>query len=399
MASSMDAVFLTLAVLALSFTNGANDNCKGVGTLLGAGRARYSSALVFATIATLLGSFAAFYFGKHLVATFSGKGLVPDAYIGDFAFVIPVALGAAATVGLATRFGFPISTTHSLVGSLLGAGLVLAGSETNFSRVFATVVLPLLSSPLLAALLTFLLYMAFRSSRKALGIGTEPCLCIDRAEGAKSAARIDEQRDSRANGAEGRTAFAQAIPGVTRARTGQLLLHLESCPQTLRGRELGIGKLLRIDAQRLLDFFHYGSAATLSFARGLNDTPKIVALLAAGSILGIGHASVLVAIAMAAGALIAARRVAHRVSHEITPMNDGQGFTANLVSAILVLFATRLGMPVSTTHVSVGALFGLRAHVGASKKSAMASIVWSWALTVPVAMLLSASFAVIYRAL
>jgi PiT family inorganic phosphate transporter len=67
----------------------------------------------------------------------------------------------------------------------------------------------------------------------------------------------------------------------------------------------------------------------------------------------------LIAVVMAAGGVLNARRVAETTSRRITRMNPGQGFTANLVTAALVIGDSRLGLPVSTTHVSVGALFGI----------------------------------------
>ena len=63
-----------------------------------------------------------------------------------------------------------------------------------------------------------------------------------------------------------------------------------------------------------------------------------------------------VALGMAVGGLLNARKVAETMSNKITKLNHGQGFTANLVTSILVIFASKLGMPVSTTHVSVGSL-------------------------------------------
>ena len=83
--------------------------------------------------------------------------------------------------------------------------------------------------------------------------------------------------------------------------------------------------------------------------------------------------------------MFAARRVAETLSHGITPMNAGQGFSANLVTAGLVLAASRFGLPVSTTHVSVGALFGIGAATREARRTAIASIVTAWIVTLPVA--------------
>jgi PiT family inorganic phosphate transporter len=98
------------------------------------------------------------------------------------------------------------------------------------------------------------------------------------------------------------------------------------------------GRAFGFDAGWLLDRLHFLSAGMVGFARGLNDTPKIVALLAAGAGLGLTPASAILVVsgAMAAGGIVASRRVATTMSERIASMNHGQGFTANLVTAFLV---------------------------------------------------------------
>src|SRR3972149_4721433 len=103
-------VFIGVAVISLAYANGANDNFKGVATLSGSGSTDYRKALVLATATTFLGSLTALYIGEGLVTTFSGKGLVPDSAIQDPSFLFAVGAGAAGTVLIATRLGFPVST-------------------------------------------------------------------------------------------------------------------------------------------------------------------------------------------------------------------------------------------------------------------------------------------------
>jgi PiT family inorganic phosphate transporter len=90
---------------------------------------------------------------------------------------------------------------------------------------------------------------------------------------------------------------------------------------------------------------------------------------------------------MAVGGLLGARKVAHTMSKRISPLNHGQGFTANLVTAFLVIVASRFGMPVSTTHVSCGSLFGIGLSTGEGNRGVMAQILLSWILTLPCAAL------------
>ena len=77
-------------------------------------------------------------------------------------------------------------------------------------------------------------------------------------------------------------------------------------------------------------------------------------------------------------------------------MNDGQALTANVVTAFLVILASRMGLPLSTTHVSVGAISGIGIVNGSADKSVIGSILMSWLLTLPVAAAISAAAFVVY---
>jgi PiT family inorganic phosphate transporter len=149
--------------------------------------------------------------------------------------------------------------------------------------------------------------------------------------------------------------------------------------------------VLGVSASALLDRMHYLSAGAVSFARGLNDTPKIAALLLLVPFLpGLGSVG-LVGIAIAVGGLISARRVGELMSGGITSMNHGQGFTANLITSVVVIGASRYGLPVSTTHVSCGALFGIGAATGQGRWKTVGTIVLAWITTLPAGALLGAA--------
>ncbi|PIQ81595.1 MAG: phosphate permease [Candidatus Omnitrophica bacterium CG11_big_fil_rev_8_21_14_0_20_64_10] len=353
---------LLAAVLFLAYTNGANDNFKGVATLFGSRTTGYGRAITWATVTTFAGSLTAVWLSQGLIHAFSGNGLVPTAVTAQPAFLLAVGLGAAFTVFLATITGLPISTTHALTGALVGAGLVQAGS-VDFARLGQSFFLPLAVSPVLSFALTGGLYPIFRLVRARLGIERQMCLCI-------GGGRLQPVQ-IRPDGA----AVLQAT-GM-KLSVGQL----QECVQRYEGRVIGI------DAQWILDRLHYLSAGAVSFARGLNDTPKIVALLLAARGLGLSPSTGIVAvgIAMAVGGLLNARKVAVTVSQRITPMNHGQGFTANLVTSGLVTMASLFGLPVSTTHVSCGSLFGLGAVNRTAQWKVIQSIVLSWVATLPLA--------------
>ncbi len=102
-----------------------------------------------------------------------------------------------------------------------------------------------------------------------------------------------------------------------------------------------------------------------------------------GSAIGRNSATAACGAVIAFGGLISARRVAETMSRRITPMNAGQGFTANLLTGLLVVAASRWGLPVSTTHVSCGSLFGLGAVTGETRWGLIGKILLAWLTTLP----------------
>ena len=353
--------------LLLAFANGANDNLKGVATLIGSGTAAYRRALVFATAATLAGSVLALVLAQELLVRFSGRGLVPPEIVADPIFVGSVAFGAGATVLLATRLGMPTSTTHALVGALLGAGLA-AGGAVRWGVLAGSFVVPLLFSPLVAVFGTMALYPLLHRVRRRLGVTSYTCLCV----GSETVEVVPETLPTGALALERRRVLSARLATAVdcRLRYGGGVLGLRAAP--------------------VLDALHYVSAGAVCFARGVNDTPKIAALLLLAPALGARAAVLLTGVVIALGGLLAARRVTRTMSHGITPMNAGQGFTTNVVTAGLVLVASPLGLPVSTTHVSNGALFGLGLVTRAARAATIGRILATWILTVPAAALLAA---------
>jgi inorganic phosphate transporter, PiT family len=364
----MILIILFFAACFLAWSNGANDNFKGVATLFGSGTTDYRGAITWATATTFAGSVAAIFLAGVLVKNFSGKGLMPDALIQSPQFAVSIALGAALTVFLATKTGMPISTTHSLVGGLFGSGVLAVGSAFNFAKLGHTFLMPLLVSPLMAAGVSLLVYAAFRWLRVKMGVTKETCVCVGGEY--QPVAQLATENGNKMVG--------------TAAFTPLTVADEQTCVEMYRGRFLGV------NAQQLLDYAHYLSAGVVSFARGLNDTPKIVGLLLVINALDIKWGMVAVAVAIALGGWFQARKVGETVSQKITPMNHGQGFTANLVTGLLVTTASLHGLPVSTTHVSVGSIFGIGTATRKADTGMVSKILFSWLLTLPVAAICSA---------
>lgn len=363
---SIALIALFLATIFLAYSNGANDNVKGVATLLGSQTTNYKFAIGWATIATLAGSICSIFLAGGLIKNFSGKGLVPDAIANATDFRLALAIAAGLTIMLATLTGFPISTTHGLTGALIGAGLVAIGNQVNFSKLVHSFFLPLLLSPIIAICLAAFAYTLLRYLRVRLGIQKEWCICVGETQKVVPIPLPDS------------TNILQCIT------TSDVAIDtLDKCTQRYRGT------FWRIKNQQFVDTCHFISAGIVSFARGLNDTPKIVALLLIIQAISIQWGVLAVAIAMAVGGLLNAKKVAKTMSKKITTMNSGQGFSANLVIGFLVIAASNYGFPVSTTHVSVGSIFGIGLISKKANTKVFSQILLSWILTLPIAVIIS----------
>lgn len=303
---------LIVVVVVLAYANGANANFKGVASLFGSGTTSYPTAVRWAALTTALGAGVGVWWTAALLKAFSGKGLVPDALIAEPAFLLAVGIGAALTGSLATWLGFPVSTTHALVGALAGAGLWAAPGELAWARLWGAFAQPLLLGPVAAILVGAVLYLLLR------GLNLAP---------------------------DHRT--------------------------------------------RTLDALHFASAGAVCFARGMNDTPKMAALLVGLSGFSATEGMLLVAAAMTAGGLISARKVAETLALKITGMNPGQGFAANLTTAMLVILGSLKGFPLSTTHVTVGALLGIGITTRQAKWRTAIPVLLAWVITLPCAALLA----------
>ena len=220
---------------------------------------------------------------------------------------------------------------------------------------------------MLSLLLTMPLYLLAHRAIAWLGIEKLSCVCIAPGQFVPGGNLAFE-------GVSPNSALAVSMPGA-----GMSVGAMPDCVAKYSGRVLGI------TAQSVVDGLHYLSAVALSFARGLNDTPKIAGLLLSLKALDIKISMLTIAAAMALGGLMHAHRVAETMSKKISKMNDGQALIANLVTSTLVIGASRLGMPVSTTHVSVGAIAGIGLVNRTADRSVLSAILMSWVATLPIA--------------
>jgi PiT family inorganic phosphate transporter len=330
---------LVVAVLFVALANGANDNAKGVGALIGSGIAGAQSAVRFANVVTLIGSLAALLVAvrsnQSLIKAFGGGGLLPAGAAITAGYLVAIAIGAAATVLAATRLGMPVSTTHALLGALVGAGLINLGAEKLvWSALLAKFVAPLLLSPVLSCVATLAVFPLVRAALSG--------------------------------------AATLSVDGVSASEPGLA------------------GQVAAVPARAVVSGFFYLSSGAVCFARSLNDTPKIVGVLGSAATAAIAPSMTAVAVAMLVGGALFSRRVARTMAQDIAAIDVEQGLAALVVTAALVIAASVVALPVSTTHVAVGALAGAGLSRGTARWSTLSNILVAWVTTLPLAAALAA---------
>lgn len=364
----------------LAYANGANDVSKGIATLVGSGVTSPRCATLWGAAWTGFGAAAATAVTGAMLATF-GSGLLGPGVTPTFAASLAAIGGATGWVLLATRTGLPVSTTHAIVGAVVGAALAAYGAQgIAWSGLLTRVALPLAVSPIVAVGVAYLRSQALRGV-PALAAGAADCLCV-------SASPV---------------LLMDVTPhGATAWRSGGGLEVTVGAGDTSSCASAAPG-VARITG----DHAHWLSSGAVSFARGLNDAPKIVALALGAAALAPassgGNPTLLfglVSVAMVAGSVIGGRRVTRRLAEGVTPMSHREGLIANVVAAVLVTCGAVYGLPMSTTHVASGGIIGIGVVRQSLEWGTVRAMALAWVVTVPIAALFGAgAFTVLDRLL
>jgi PiT family inorganic phosphate transporter len=360
-------IVLVVLLALLAFANGANDNCKGIATLVGYGAAKPRQALIWAMISTAIGAGVSCQFAPGLLKSFSGGGLFAAGTEFTSAFWVCVLVGAFGWIIFATITGMPVSTTHAITGAMVGAGLLtFSGQTIQWSFLGMKFAVPLGLSPLLSLAVVYAISWPIGMVLSAVAAR---CVCV-----------------------------APAVPVAAVTIGGQL--QDGTAPAVVVGTEeecAQTGATTVASTSAVANGVHWLSSGLVGFARGWNDAPKIAGLGLAA--LGGAWAFGLVTVAMAAGGILAGRRVLETLSKKVTTMPLAESLTASMVTATLVSLASWSALPVSTTHVSTGAIVGagLKHDAKAVKWGKVGEIVLSWLVTLPVAALLAAGARLVVR--
>src|SRR5574341_1861399 len=256
-----DILLISVVGAFIAFVNGANDGSKGIATLAGSGLTSYRRAILWGSVWTLAGGMAGSVWAGAMVKTF-GTGLLGPGVTPSFVAALAIIMGAALWVLFATLTGLPVSTTHAIVGSLAGVGTMAYGvAGVRWNPLMEKIFLPLLLSPIISLGFTFALAHVgrWRWGMSGESRGKNDCLC----------AEIDQTPIAYPGGpgAAAPAALLQAGADLSFS-TGTMESCAEEHPAALR---LG------------MDHLHWLTSGATSMARGMNDAPKIAALVLAAS--------------------------------------------------------------------------------------------------------------------
>ncbi|MCH6586920.1 MAG: inorganic phosphate transporter [Proteobacteria bacterium] len=344
---------------------GANDVANNVGPAVGARALTMMGALVIAAVFETLGAILA---GGDVVATVS-KGIIdPTRFESSEVFVtamLAALFAAALWVNLATYVSAPVSTTHAIVGGVMGAGIATAGFDVvawgTMAKIAASwVISPVLGGVIAALFLAFIkLAIVYQDDKIAAAKRWVPVLVALMAgvfsaylamKGLKRVWTPDPWRVMAIGIGVFAGAYALLKPFIARQAAG------------MENRNKSVRSLFTIPL--------ICSVALLSFAHGSNDVANAVGPLSAivGAV-GSGDISAKVEIPLwvmligaagiSLGLVLFGPKLVRRVGQEITKMNPIRAYCVALSAAITVILASAFGLPVSSTHIAVGAVFGV----------------------------------------
>lgn len=410
----------------MAWNIGANDVANAMGTSVGSGALTIRQAVLTAAVLEFSG---ALLMGTHVTGTMQKGILVANVFQGKDTLLFAGLLSSLAAAGtwlqVASYYGWPVSTTHCIVGSMVGFGLVYGGPGAVFWSSLARVISSWVISPLMGAMVSFLVYKFIRrfvysAPNPGLAAAAAAPIAVFLGVTGISFAAFPLSKvfpvalaQALASGAVG----AFLVDRIIRKQLGHLLVKASSSQpepkeNAIHSKNIGLlsdfagpkGTQLEI-VYGVFGYMQILSACFMSFAHGGNDVSNAIGPLAAAlSILHGGASGTEIVIPMdvlawggfgiVAGLMMWGYRVIATIGKKITELTPTRGFAAEFAAASVVLVASKLGLPISATHTLVGAVMGVGFARGLNSVRAetVREIVVSWAVTIPV----GAIFAVLY---
>ncbi len=392
---------------------GANDVANAMGTSVGSGALTVRQAILIAVVLEFAGAYLA---GGSVTDTIR-KGIIDPTMpelIANPSFLVYGMLAALLSAGswllVATHYGWPVSTTHSIIGAIVGfAAVGISPAAVSWGKV-SVIFVSWLFSPLMSGLLAFAIFTSVQK------------LILDTENPFRKAKHYVPMYMFLAG-------FTLTMMTLIRGLS-HLGLPLDFGASVLLALSIGLVLMLlcKIALSRIREdiqadkAFYYSSvekvfgvmmiftACSMAFAHGSNDVANAVGPLAAiASIVVNGEISgqtavpnwvlLLGAAGIVAGLATYGYRVMATVGSHITELTPSRGFSAELAAASIVALASGIGVPVSTTHTLVGAVLGvgLARGIGALNLRVIGAIFMSWFITLPAGAILAIIFFNIFK--
>ena len=411
--------FLILGVLLALFMAwgiGANDVANAMGTSVGSGALTFRRAIIIAAIFEFAG---AVLVGAHVTGTVKEGIIDPTNFDADpmkFVYgMLSALLAAALWLAIATYYSLPVSTTHSIVGAVMGFGLVALGTSGIEWPVVQKIVLSWLVSPVLGALIAILVFLIIKktvlekpdpveAARKGAPwfvFATVVIIAFSVLYKGLKNLKLD-------------LPFALALPYtiaiglfvagvvhlvlVRRRRKGEVDPDVRRMsPVSLREKHLQV--------ETVFGWLQIFTAISVAFAHGANDVANAVGPLA--GIVTVAREGTVVAkaavpfwvlvlggVGIVIGLATYGYRVIRTIGEKITELTPSRGYAAEIGAAITILAFSRVGIPISTTHTLVGAVIGvgLARGIPALDLKVVGRIFLSWAATLPIAAMTAGFF-------
>jgi PiT family inorganic phosphate transporter len=408
--STYGYILIALAVVFgvyMTWGIGANDVANAMGTSVGSGAITVKQAIVIAAIFEFAGAFIA---GGNVTATIR-KGIIdPTSVVNQPEILVfgmlAALLAAAIWLMVASSRGWPVSTTHTIVGAIIGFALVGIGVDAVQWGKVTQIVASWVVSPLLGGIIAFLLMMSIRrlilntenpfQSAKRWGPGYIFLVgfIISLVTLFKGLSHLNISMTV------GMSFTVAVLFGVVLAIIGWFLInrvHVDAAAD----RDFHFASVERVFTPMMIF-----TACAMAFAHGSNDVANgigplaaVVSIVQSGGevaqkaalplwILVLGGAGIVVGLATMG------YRVMKTIGSGITQLTPSRGYCATLAAAATVVLASRTGLPVSTTHIAVGSVIGvgLARGVGAIDLRVIGGIIVSWLVTLPIGGVLAALF-------
>ena len=403
----LTTLILTVASLAglyMAWTIGANDVANAMGTSVGSGALTLRGAIVVAAIFEFGG---AMLVGGSVTNTIR-KGIVDIQALGADPMVMAVGmtcclLSAALWLNLATYAGWPVSTTHSIVGSVVGFGVTAGGMSAVDWGTVGSIAASWIVSPVMGGLLGYGLFVFIQ---RTILTAPDPLMAIRRWGPILVFPIISI------------LALSAMFKGLKPLR-----LDLPFGPAVISALAFGVvssgaavpifGRFARatddskdaalVRTEKVFMVLQIMTACFVAFAHGSNDVANAVGPLAAvfGAIKeGVTDRVLLIGgVGIVVGLATYGYKIMATIGKKITELTPSRGFSAEFAAATTIVIASKLGLPVSTTHTLVGAVIGVGfgRSIGAINTRVLRGIFASWFITVPFTALLAAVLFVLAR--